>query len=591
MIFFDALPISSAARQFGLLAFKLAVRVARCTEHRILLALWATLLAGIRTPALAAAPARGNDRLPPPSTTTVAAGANPGAPAAPAIYITEYRIEGAQSVPKAEIEEAVYPFLGPERTEDDVENARKALEKLYRDKGMQAVDVQVPEQNPALLRRGIVSIQVAEGVVGRLRVKGAHYFLPSAIRHAVPSLAEGRVVDFNRITKELLALNRQADRKVTPSMTPGTDPGTMDVDLKVEDTSPLHGSVEFNNRYNQNTTPWRVNASLSYANLWQLGHVIGGSVQLAPERIKDASVYSAYYLAPVPSVDGLSLMVQGTKQNSDVASIGSLDSIGRGEAIGARAILTLPQTASLQHSVSFGFDYKHYEATDVTVSSSNGVIPTAPVTYYPISAAYTATWTGKRWSTDLDATVTFSIRGTGHADSTTSAPTAFDNIRYKADDNFITLRGGIAHTHDLPAGFQAFARVEGQIASGPLVPGEQFSAGGLDSVRGYLESTALGDDGFAGSAELRTPSAGTLFHLAAINEWRLFVFFDGAVLKVRNALPEQQSTFELAAYGAGARFRIFNHFDGLFALGIPLIGQGATQVHDPLFTFRVRGDF
>ena len=76
-----------------------------------------------------------------------------------AIYIAEYRVQGAHSVPKIEIEEAIYPYLGPARTEADVENARKALEKLYRDKGMQAVDVQVPQQEPMLLRRGIVLLE------------------------------------------------------------------------------------------------------------------------------------------------------------------------------------------------------------------------------------------------------------------------------------------------------------------------------------------------------------------------------------------------------------------------------------------------
>src|SRR5947207_12976006 len=41
--------------------------------------------------------------------------------------IDEYRVEGADELPQIEIEEAVYPFLGPGRTSDDVEKARAAL--------------------------------------------------------------------------------------------------------------------------------------------------------------------------------------------------------------------------------------------------------------------------------------------------------------------------------------------------------------------------------------------------------------------------------------------------------------------------------
>ncbi|WP_339472366.1 POTRA domain-containing protein, partial [Pseudomonas sp. EL_65y_Pfl1_R83] len=62
--------------------------------------------------------------------------------------ISEYRIEGADLLPQIEVEEAVYPFLGPSRTAEDVEKARGALEKAYTPKGYQTVTVSVPQQNP-----------------------------------------------------------------------------------------------------------------------------------------------------------------------------------------------------------------------------------------------------------------------------------------------------------------------------------------------------------------------------------------------------------------------------------------------------------
>ncbi|MEI9898608.1 MAG: ShlB/FhaC/HecB family hemolysin secretion/activation protein [Chthoniobacter sp.] len=50
------------------------------------------------------------------------------------------------------------------------------------------------------------------------------------------------------------------------------------------------------------------------------------------------------------------------------------------------------------------------------------------------------------------------------------------------------------------------AKVQGQIANEPLVSAEQFSAGGLSSVRGYLEGEVPGDNAIIGSIELRSPS-------------------------------------------------------------------------------------
>ncbi len=218
-------------------------------------------------------------------------------------YIREYRVQGAHQLSRGEIEEAVYPFLGPGRTPADVEDARAALEKAYKEKGFQTVVVQVPPQSAA---GGVVFLQVVENKVGRLRVRGSRYFSLPQIKKEAPSLAEGSVPNFNEVTRDVVALNQLADRRVTPSLRTGAVPGTVDIDLEVQDTLPLHGSLELNNRYSAGTTELRLNGAISYNNLWQLGHSIGFSFQLAPERLDDAKVFSAYYLARVPDASWLS---------------------------------------------------------------------------------------------------------------------------------------------------------------------------------------------------------------------------------------------------------------------------------------------
>src|SRR5829696_1792449 len=57
----------------------------------------------------------------------------PGTAPEPAMYIREYRVLGSKHLPRIEVEEAVYPYLGPGRTFADVEQARAALEKAYHD--------------------------------------------------------------------------------------------------------------------------------------------------------------------------------------------------------------------------------------------------------------------------------------------------------------------------------------------------------------------------------------------------------------------------------------------------------------------------
>jgi hemolysin activation/secretion protein len=494
------------------------------------------------------------------------------------LYIQEYRVEGTHQLPRLEVEEAVYPFLGPGRTTDDVENARAALEKAYQAKGYQTVGVQIPPQQ---VTGGIVVLQVVEGKVGRLRIHGSRYFSLDQIRRAAPSLAEGKVPNFNDVTRDIVALNQSPDRRVTPTLRAGVEPGTVDVDLNVKDSLPLHGTVELNNRYSPNTTSLRLNGSISYNNLWQLGHSIGFSFQLAPENIRNAEVFSAYYLFRFPNIDWLSFILQGTKQDSNVSTLGSIDVAGRGEVLGARAIFTLPALGSEYfHSISLGMDYKHF---DQLINIGTSSIET-PITYYPITVAYSGSWIGKSFDTEVNASVNFHFRGLG------SSSAEFDNSRFKADGDYIYFRGDLSHTQDLPFGLQLFVRVLGQIADQPLINSEQIAGGGLGTVRGYLEAETLGDNGIFGSLEFRSPSILTWLRQKG-DEWRFYAFLEGGSLTLRNPLPQQTARFDLASYGVGTHIKFQDHFNGSIDLGIPVIGQSNTTAHDLLLTFRMWADF
>ena len=494
-------------------------------------------------------------------------------------YVREYRVTGAGRLPRIEVEEAVYPFLGPGRTPDDVEGARLALEKAYHDKGWQTVSVAVPPQDP---RRGIIRMEVAEGTVGRLRVNGSKWFLPSRIKAEAPSLAEGNVPDMKQVEKEIVRLNRLSDRRVTPELRQGVAPGTVDIDLNVEDKLPLHGSLEINNRYSSNTTPTRLNGSISYGNVWQAGHTAGFNFQIAPENPDDAKVFSGYYLARVS--DGLSLMLQGTKQDSDVSTLGGAAVAGRGEVVGLHALFDLPQAEKFYQTFSFGIDYKNFEE-DILIG---GDVISSPIEYYPLSANYGATWLADKAFTEFNASLNFHLRGMG------SGEVDYANKRYNADASYVYLRGDLAHTHDLKDGSQAFGKIQGQLASQPLINGEQFSGGGLGTVRGYLEATALGDNGIFGTVEYRTRSLigkPDSKDVSAPNEWRFHAFADAGIVGIWDALPGQQKRFGLASAGAGTRFKALSHYNGSLDVAVPFIDQMDAEAGDIRVTFRGWADF
>lgn len=494
------------------------------------------------------------------------------------MYIREIRVRGVTLLKAPEVQESVYPYLGPGRTPDDVEQARAALEKAYLDKGYQTVRVSIPQQQA---RHGIVYLQVEETRVGRVRVNGSRYYLPSEIKRRAPSLAEGTVPDFHRVTTDILALNRQADLRVTPVLHAGAEPYTVDIDLNVEDKLPLHGNLELNNRYSPNTTRLRLNGALSYANLWQAGQTLGFGFQVAPERLSDAEVFSGYYIAPVPAVDGLSLMIQATKQDSNVSTGEGGDVIGRGEVFGMRALVALPGTKDFSQSFSGGIDYKHFEQNIVTTS---GTVPTT-IDYFPLSLNYGAFWSGNGL-TEYNASLNFGLRGIG------SRQADYDAKRAGSDGGFLYLRSDLSHTHDLPGDLQAFAKLQGQVSNEPLINNEQFSGGGLGTVRGYPEAIVLGDNALFSTLELRSP---TLIGKPGdkTEEWRFHAFLDAGVVTLNPPLSGEPRAQGLSSFGLGTRFRFDNHYNGSLDAGYTMMGlvEPSFKAHEIGITFRGWADF
>ncbi len=494
-------------------------------------------------------------------------------------YIQEYRVAGATKISALEVESAVYPFLGPGRTADDVEQARLALEKTFHNKGFQTVSVLIPQQDP---RFGIIRLEVVEGTVARLRINGTKHFLPSKIRAAAPSLAEGGVPNMDDVRRDILALNRLPDRRVIPELKPGATFGTVEIDLNVEDELPLHGSFEINNRYSPDTSALRLNAALSYANLFQLGHTAGISAQIAPENPDDALIYSGFYLARV--ADSASLMLSATRQDSDVSTLGGGSVVGRGEIYSLRTLFDLPSSEGFFQNFSLGIDAKFF---DEDINIAGNIIP-APIEYYPISANYAASWIHSKESfTELNSSLLFHLRGLG------SDSDSYSNKRYASDGSFVILRGDASHTRDLKNGSQLFGKIQGQLANKALINTEQLSGGGLGNARGYLEGTALGDNGVFVTAEARSPSflGKPDQENPRADEWRVHAFADAGLLHIYDALPGQDDQTNFASVGIGTRLRYREIFRSSLDLAVPLTNVPPTDRGDIRVTFRGWAEF
>jgi hemolysin activation/secretion protein len=497
----------------------------------------------------------------------LAAAQEPAEPAPPPRFdVFEFVIEGNSVLAAEAIERAVYPHLGEQRSLADVEAARAALEQAYRAAGYATVAVDIPEQRVAA---GEVTLQVVQGAVSRLRVTGSRYFSQGRIIEQVPGLAEGQVPHLPAVQEQLAAVNRSADRRVTPLLRPGKTPGTTEVDLQVEDKLPLHGSVELNNRASPHTSATRLLATLHYDNLLQRDHSLGLQVQTSPQRTREVKVVSASYTVP-QGPDQWSFSV--VRSDSEVAAgVGDTTVFGKGTIWGLRRHVVLAMREHEYHLATVGADYKSFDET-TAVAPGSGF--STPIRYLPLSASYTGVMEDSHGRWQVGAGLVLALRGLA------SDEAQFADKRYGASSAYSVLKFELAREQTLAAtGLTLAGRINGQLSGQPLISNEQFVAGGVDSVRGYLESAAVGDIGLRGALELTSP-AWAPPAWTWLGSLTAHGFLEGAATQLRQPLPGQDWRFRLLGTGFGLRLK--GKPGGSLALdvGWPLLALGGTARGD-----------
>jgi hemolysin activation/secretion protein len=161
--------------------------------------------------------------------------------------------------------------------------------------------------------------------------------------------------------------------------------------------------------------------------------------------------------------------------------------------------------------------------------------------------------------------------------------------RKGATGNFVVLQGSLDRYQLLPYDFTLSAHVDGQWSNEPLIPAEQYFAGGLDTVRGYVQFETIGDHAVRTRVEALTPGLPIALDRPDNPRLKLNVkfaaFYDAAFLWIRDAQPGQQDRFQLEGVGGGLRAELAPlnlklHLDQGFALRDGSVTQkGDTFVH------------
>jgi hemolysin activation/secretion protein len=546
-----------------------------------------------------------------------------GAQAAPAqperaperFPINAIDVTGVTKLDVDEVERIIYKYTGPDKSSVDVEAARKAIEAAYAAKGYEAVVVESPVQPRESFEAGIITIAVNEAPVGKVAVTGSKYHSTEVVRDQLSAVKEGEPLNFKTLQTQFDYAGRFPDRRIDFAPKPGATEGTIDVDLTVKDTLPLHASLEVNNDNSPSTTPLRLAGSVRYTDMWKLGHTVSASFILAPERLSDSKVFAGSYLAPILG-SRWTMSLNGYYSNSNISALGGTNVLGNGFQVGIRASYRLPTTKSVQ-SISFGPDFKDFNQ-DISLAG----IPagSTPIRYVPLSLGYSyavadseskfAKKVGES-RLDVSANATLGFRAIRHElcfDETGGTavivdPAAceaglpnhefkdqFSNSGLFSQENFVHFNLTLNYSLATKSDWVFSAATQLQIADGHLVSNEQFGAGGRDTVRGYYQSEEVGDEGLVSSFELASPSLAP--HLGkSVNDLRAFVFVDAAVIRTLDVSKGVSSDVHLFSLGAGARARLLDHLSSEIIVGVPLLDGSVSKRGDPRTVFVVRGEF
>ncbi len=407
------------------------------------------------------------------------------------VFVRAYRITGNTVFPAEELKKITSPFENRTVTNTELEELRQRLTRLYISRGYINSGAVVPDQK---LVDGIVEIRIIEGRLTRVDVEGtkhfqSDYFAKRLEQHAGPPL------NVRNLEQELqILLQNPLIARINAQLAPGERPGEAVLKVQVAEAPPYDFGVLVDNKLSPSLGEVRVVLQGEYRNLTGRGDVLSGEFGSAQGIDGDLNLH---YVVPVTSRDtAVSFFYQRAKSHVVQEPFNALDIQSDIETVGMGVSRPVYRTPARQVLLSASLERRKGETSllGVPFSFSPGVQNGESV----VSVLRLVQDFANRKRNEVIAarsTFSFGLDAFGATINDTGP-----------DGRFVTWLGQFQWARRFgERGHQLFFRLEGQLANDPLLPIEQFSVGGLDSVRGYRTNQMVRDRGYSASLEYRLP--------------------------------------------------------------------------------------
>ena len=433
----------------------------------------------------------------------------------------------------------------------------------YRDEGYFLSRAVAPPQS---LERGILRIKVIEGYVERVTFSGADSGARRLQRYFADVTA-ARPLRLATLERAILLVNDLPGLHVAPALTPLDEEGRRYALTLALDYRPLAGFASLDNRGPKSLGPWEAQASASAQSLLDDFDRALVSVFTTPAEPRELLSTELRYEHPLGSAGTRAAL---SAARSDVRPEGNLASLElKGTALRYLALVTHPlirsRAETLWLSGTFDVFDSHEHQQGTPLFNDHLRVLRAALDY---TAADDRGGVNQAYG---EASQGLAILGASRADSPLLS-------RSNGHADFTKLTLTATRQQAITGDWSVLLCLAGQKANTPLLVSEQFPLGGARFGRAYDPAEIAGDDGIAGSLELRF---GHSPQQPWLHSYQIYAFYDlGAVwnMGVSDATRRQS----LASAGGG--FRLFLPHDVVGALEIarPLTRLVAAEGDKPV---------
>ena len=473
------------------------------------------------------------------------------------ITIKRFEVVGSTVFSPERLAKLLAPFTQKPISVAELFQARSAVTQLYVENGYITSGAYLPPQN---LSVGVVKIQVVEGRLEEIQVTGVRRLKPSYVRSRI-AVGASQPLNQKRILEslQLLQLNPLI-QNLSAELSAGSRPGANVLELQVTEAKSFNTQTVLDNGRVPSVGSFRRRLQLNEANL--LGQ--GDGLSLGYTNTDGSNALDASYLLPLNPRNGTLSLSYGTA-SSDIIER-SFDELDIESASRYYELtLRLPLVQTPRQEFALGLTASRRESNISSLLDTFGV---APSELSPgadeegrtrISAVqFFQEWTSRNSREVIAARSQFSL-GIGALDATINSD--------PPDSRFFAWQGQAQWVRLLAPDTLLLIRSNVQLADRALVPIEQFSLGGLESVRGYRQDLLLSDNGAFGSAEVRLPIL-RVSQLDTVLQLTPFVDVGTTWNSSGRSAPNPNT---LASVGLGLRLSQSDRFTARLDWGIPLI--------------------